>query len=404
MSSLTIGSPPDYQTDYGPGGHRYNDDLLLDRATRERAKREHPTVAHIIDWEELRTAFRPLNDTANSAKRRSHVAGFWSVTVAFLALVGASSEPLMAHLAEPWPKVIAITSGALGLLAFAIAGMGLMYAKQKKSWLWHRLHTEQLRLMHFQAFVWQLPAIAASLRSVEGRREYEATRGAWLKTLEDDFANKDTGRLRTLLNHKEEPPIWQVPGAANHTDPAIPEGVDLAPVFNAYAALRFNEQVGYAEHMLREENRPPSAGEVHRPRTRSLWLWYPGIDLPLLAKRKVLNVAWTTGVAVLVVLHAAILMYGVAGWHSIDAPWPHVVVVVAALLAIATRTLAEGFALTREIERYEEYRAAVSGLERAFHHVQTDVERVRVMLDMEKTAFEEMRAFLRSNAEATFVM
>ena len=82
MSAPTIGSPADHETDYGPGGHRYNDDLVLDRTKRERAKREHPAVAHVIDWEELRAAFRPVNDTANTSKKRSHVAGFWSVTVA----------------------------------------------------------------------------------------------------------------------------------------------------------------------------------------------------------------------------------------------------------------------------------------------------------------------------------
>ena len=404
MSAPTIGSPPDLETDYGPGGHRYNDDLLLDETKRESAKLEHHVVAHIIDWGELRAAFRPLNDTANAAKKRSHVAGFWSVTLAFLALVGAANEPLWVHFAEPWPKVIVIASGTLGLLSFAIAGMGLIYGAHKKSWLWHRLHTEQLRQMHFQAFVWQLPAVAASLSSANGRRQYEAARSGWLKTLEDNFTNKDTGRLRTILNHKQEPPIWQVPGAADHSDPVIPGGVDLAPVFKAYEVLRFNEQEGYAEHMLREENRPPTAGEVRTPQPWSVWRWYPGIDLPLLAKRKLLNVVWTAGVAVLVALHAAILVSSVAGWHAFDASWAHVIVVVSGLLAIAARTLVEGFALTREIERYEEYRAAVSGLKRAFHHAKTDLERVRVMVEMEKTAFEEMRMFLRSNAEATFVM
>jgi hypothetical protein len=402
MSSSTIGVQADHQTDYGPGGHRYNDDLLLDGTIRERAKQEHPAVAHVIDWEELRAAFRPVNDTANAAKKRSHVAGFWAITSAFLALVGASSEPLWAHLAEPWPKVIVIASGTLGLLAFVIAGMGLIYGTQKQSWLWHRLHTEQLRQMHFQAFVWQLPAIAASLGSADGRRQYEAARNGWLRTLEDNFTNKDTGRLRNLLDPKEQPPIWQVPGAADHVDPVVPKGIDLAPIFNAYEILRFNEQEGYAEHMLRKENRPRSACEVRK--RRSLWGWYPGVALPLLVKRKVLDVVWTAGIAVLVAMHASILVANVTGWQALDAPWPHVVVVLFGLLAIGARTLAEGFALTREIERYEEYRAAVMALKRAFRHAGTDRERVRVMVEMEKTAFEEMRMFLRSNEEATFVM
>ena len=174
MVATTISPPADRDADYGPGGHRYNDDLLLDAARRKIARDEHPIVAHVIDFEELRAAFRPVNDEANATKKRSHVAGFWSVTAAFFALVGASSEPLWSQLAEPWPRAIVLTSGALGLLAFAVAGMGLVYGKQKRSWLWHRLYGERLRQLHFQAFVWQLPEIAASARVC---REQKPLRG-----------------------------------------------------------------------------------------------------------------------------------------------------------------------------------------------------------------------------------
>jgi MFS superfamily sulfate permease-like transporter len=110
-------------------------------------------------------------------------------------------------------------------------------------------------------------------------------------------------------------------------------------------------------------------------------------------------VIWFLGIAVLILVHGAILLSHLFEWHALAGPWPHVVVVVAALLSIAAKTLSEGFALTREIERYEEYRAAVSGLHLAFHSTNLPEEKIRLMVEMEKTAFAEMRAFLRSNNE-----
>ena len=66
--------------------------------------------------------------------------------------------------------------------------------------------------------------------------------------------------------------------------------------------------------------------------------------------------------------------------------------------------MSEGFALDREIERFEEYRAIVSSLRRAFREAGSPDRKVRIMVEMEKASFEEMRMFLRSNYEATFLM
>ncbi len=105
---------------------------------------------------------------------------------------------------------------------------------------------------------------------------------------------------------------------------------------------------------------------------------------------------------ILVLVHLGILVLHLGNWHPAD--WLHMTIVVAALVAVASKTLADGFALTREIERYEEYRAVVSSMKRAFQEAASPPRKVRIMVEMEKAAFEEMRVFLRSNHEATFVM
>jgi len=195
------------------------------------------------------------------------------------------------------------------------------------------------------------------------------------------------------------PKIWLHADASISDEPQVPENIDLSEVFQAYESLRFDEQVGYASYMLRPSNRPGSA-----KRQSSNWLWYPGADLPLLAKRRVLYLLWISSFAALIFMHFGITVSHVGGLREFEGTWPHVVIVTAALLAIAVKTLSEGFALSREIERYEEYRSVVNGLRLVFKTASSSHRKVGIMMDLERAAFEEMRAFLRSNHEATFIM
>lgn len=391
---------PGGETDLGPGGHRYNDDLLLAQASRDRASREFPTVFHVLDHEELRGAFRTDNDIANRAKRQSHVAGFWAVIAAFAALSSASIEPLWRHLFSPWPQVIAVIAASLGLTSFCLAAIVLVYGKRKSNWLHTRLYTERLRQFHFQSFLWRLPQIAVSLKDENARNDYRRKREEWFKTYRDNF---DPGaQLAAILNPAALAPIWLHPHPISE-EPPVQVG-DLEDLFRAYETFRFAEQEGYAEYMLRQLNPPEPAGSTGPRRRRLLWLWYPGVDEPLKVKRKILGILFTSAFATLVVMHVGILLSHLSNWHLFESAWPHLTIVLAALLAVAAKTLSEGFALDREIERFEEYRALVSSLRRAFREAASTDRKVRIMVEMEKASFEEMRMFLRSNYEAAFLM
>jgi hypothetical protein len=126
---------PEDSTDYGPGGHRFNDDLLMAPESRKRALEDYPEVYHLLDHERLREAFRPRNQEANLAKKQSQAAGFWAVFLAALALIVAAAEPLWGPLADPIPRVIALVSALLGLVSFMIAALGPIYGKRKFRWL-----------------------------------------------------------------------------------------------------------------------------------------------------------------------------------------------------------------------------------------------------------------------------
>ena len=390
---------PSSGTDYGPGGHRYNDDLLLAQEARDRAQKEYPSVFHLLDNRELRDAFRPQNETANVAKRHAHVAGFWAVTLAFLALALAAGEPLWSHLAPPWPATIAITSAALGVLSIFVSGVWLIFGKRKTTWLHKRLFTERLRQFHFQAFVWRLPEMVQSLRDgTEFQHNYIKARNEWFEIVRDQLRVKGDAQMSALLHPTAAPPIWLHTHALAR-EPIVPgASVELQEIFRAYEVFRFDEQQGYSEFALRRTNNPDDTKKNKFP-----W-WYPGIDQPIKRKRSILNAIWIGALVALLLVHIGVLITHILGLQTWEGPWTHVTIVWLALLAVAAKTLSEGFALSSEIDRYEEYRAIVSGLKQAFHATESPNTKVEIMMEMEKAAFEEMRAFLRSHHDATFIM
>jgi len=403
MKNLFISSG----TDYGVGGHRYNDDLLLASEARDRAQQEHGEVFHVLDHYDLREAFRIENDEANRAKRHSHVAGFWAVASGLIALAGAASEPLWGRLAMPWPAVIVVASASLGLLSFFVSAFWLIYGKRKFVWLHGRLYTERLRQFHFQSFVWRFADIVESLRDGENSRcEYRGKRELWFNNFEQEMKGKGDAQMSGLLDPAVVPAIWLHANALSDEEPILPDtaGIDLKAVFRAYEIFRFDEQQGYAGFMLRLSNMPDPAGVTASRRRGRPWRWYPGINQPLRIKTKMLTAMWIVALAALVLMHVGVLGSHIGAWHWLEGAWIHVAIIWAALLAVAVKTLSEGFALTREIERYEEYRAVVSSLKHAFREAGSPRRKLQIMMEMEKAAFEEMRVFLRSHYEATFIM
>jgi hypothetical protein len=75
-----------------------------------------------------------------------------------------------------------------------------------------------------------------------------------------------------------------------------------------------------------------------------------------------------------------------------------------ALIALGARTLEEGLGLSREIERYEDYRASIFDTRERFDRAGNTDEKLRAMIDMERISFDEMRSFLRTARNASFVL
>jgi len=388
-------------------GHRFNDDLFNSEEARERAAREHSHLFHVLDHEALRREFITPDRAANRQKRISFCAGSWALVCALASLIGGASEPLWGPL-NPWRTWLSCAFAGLGLAAFAVAGVGVIHGRRKLQWLTNRLRTDRLRQFHFQTFVSRLPTIVDSMASDRAKKTYCEHRGIWFESFLVDMKKERFASVGSVTAPDTIPLIWlhSSSGEAPEWPPSL-AGRDLQFVFHAYDVFRFQEQEGYAEYILRERNATAADDGTASSQKRAgspRWPWFPGMNLPIRARRDFLRgLAWAS-LGILTVLHASVLIE--AAWSPEkmgDSPLP-VAILVCALVAVASKTLGEGMALTREVERHEEYRAVVRDLRRRFLGSNDPQMKFRMMVRMEEASFEEMRTFLRAHLEARFIL
>ena len=418
----------------GPDGHRYNDDLLMKDEPRRAAADLHRLVFPVLDHPELRERFVALDSRAGRDKRVARALGFWAVLAALTSLLLGATEPIWGHewqLPRQLTTVIGGTAAVLGIAAALVAAFGMMHGPRKYEWLRARLRTERIRQFHYQTFLFHLPdvlTVVAARRAAgpnapptDAEQEYAARRSDWLKGLAEldrrwaERPPKELIKEVVKWDPDAPPPVWlhaRPGGEMGSAEPTYPAaeaaGLDaeLDAVFRAYDALRFGEQVGYASYNLRQRNAPAPPTALGSPKRRLDTLErFPGRTLPPRQWRAILTRVWQAAFAVLVLLHFLLLaLVLVHPPFEVKPLVLHVGVVDAALVAVAARTLSEGFALTREIERYEEYLAVCSELRRRFWAATSPDEKFRIMVQMERASFEEMREFMRSHLETSFVL
>jgi hypothetical protein len=79
-------------------------------------------------------------------------------------------------------------------------------------------------------------------------------------------------------------------------------------------------------------------------------------------------------------------------------------IIVIAVVALSARAFQQGLQPEREIERYQQYRSAIQSILEQIDEAATPSQKLRVMLQMERLAFDEMRNFLRTHERSSFAM
>ncbi len=361
--------------------YTFNHDLLLGDADLEQAKQDFPNVAFALSNPALNEVFRPIDRRAIADKTRSRRWGVAAVALATFSLMLAAAEVLYHGAHKDIIRLVAAIGAIAGIASVLIGVFGVMYRDRKLQWLADRLSTERIRQFHFQTYAAYAGEIIDGAGNEDAEQAFLARRADEFAAFKASVIDRAREELCTVVEAEDPGEGLFFPERESPIDPASPH---LAEYFRAYTVLRFNRQIGYCDHMLRE-----NAG---------LWKHAP------IRQSKIIGAVAMFCVFAILALHALVFTGALADIRWMKGPEIHVLAIWSAILALAARTIEEGFQPETEIERLRQYRLSLKRIFHRFNRASDPRDKFRAMLDLEKLSFEEMVLFLRSNHEAKFVM
>jgi hypothetical protein len=362
---------------------KFNDDLLLHEVDRQLVKQRFPELFYVLDFPELRDLFSAYELEGNSAKSNRHHKGLWAIGLTAVGLLAAT--PLLSdQYAKAWALTIGILAAVLGIVGVLQESFGILSGASKERWLCARLMTERLRQFQFQVLTYRLQDILDP--SVPQRARMEtlvAKRNRWFAEFRLNYEGHLPARLQAILDDDAEEDFL-LHHDVGCTVPPAAVGADLEQLFAAYRALRFEHQIQYANYKL-------------LPTTRFF-------DSPVKQWRIFRNTALILIFLILLGhLAVAVSLSPPFGWASL-ARVLHLFMLPLVVAILVARALEEGLQPAREVERYTRYRASVVSLLGRFDRAILPEEKLRVMREMERTSYQEMRGFLKTHFESRYIL
>ena len=363
--------------------HVFNDDLLMNDNDLKFARSQFPEIVHVLDHERLRTIFAQYDAEANTARDRVRTLGLGAVLFAMLALLTVATQPAWPH--TPAARWLAVILEIGGMFAALVASGGLWLGPWKQRWLESRFMTERLRQWHFQMWLRRGREIDMSVSDPKAIAAFQSHRMLWL----DEFLKSHEGhldaKLESLTSELGDADTWlhDPPTAYGNKSKVLPH------IFQAYEQLRLNHQYSYAVYKLRRADDKP------------IWRF---LKWPAIRQASVLSNMSSVGLTVALVCSAVLICTHAFGIGADIEPAFRMGAIVSALVGLALRTLQEGLAPEKEIERYNDYRGRIAQLRNRFQETRDQNELLHIMEELERAAFDELRGFLRTHQHAKFLL
>lgn len=356
-----------------------NDDLLLDEETRNQVRKDRPRAFPIVDWPEMRTLFKEIDQDAIAAKRKVRSQGVLAVWIATSGLVLAAFATWLAAPGSAAAVLFGIVSTLLLVGGVCLGLLPLLFGRDRSDWLVTRLKAERLRQLHFQFILGNLELAVRAMTDPAALEELHAKRAEALKSFADRLNPKSPAALFDVLRDSTAQHVWQDArwSAAPPSGKALPAS-EIGELLDALRRLRFGVQRHYAIIAVQEH--------FNAPGVRSTWL-HRGAD------------ALTVAMLIASLLLALSLLFGLEGWDR-------ALIALAASCAAgvaAFRTLEEGLRYGDDALRMAWYLAAIDALEADYDRLQASG-RIRLHQELEALAYREMREFLTSHHRARFVL
>lgn len=351
-----------------------NEDLLLEEESHERLAKSCPELLRVLDWPDLRAAFKTQDARANRGKKWSRRQGLAAVFLSGFGVILLASAEVLNNADRNVINAVALAAmfcgGLLGVLHW-----GLL--RSRHDWLGNRFWTERLRQLHFQGIANNLDLVARAMSEEASFDELKRLRADWFCEVYRDV-DDPRDRMRAVLEDRIQENFWIFPEWAR--DPAPPaENADLMRLLEGLRRLRIGVQWTYSAKNLGDD--------VYSAPTRDRIL------------RRVVSLA-----AIAVVFIAAaglaclasggtILGLGVVGWAFLS--------VALSAVGLMAQSINQGLQAQADTDRYQWYAEEIDDLRYDFERGDI-VAKVTALRRLERASYIELRQFLRAHSAARF--
>ena len=256
---------------------------------------------------------------------------------------------------------------------------------EKRRWLFNRYWTERIRQFHFQWILNTLPKAAAALYDDRALAEWKASRDAAFEDFRHDTKRDLVTAFDRLNDDRAEQSVWIDPAWARPAE-TIEDRPEIGELLAGLRALRLGVQERYTSRKLHSG--------VFSPKTRLGWLLGASNTLTVL-------------IMLLTIAMGAAHAFGFAYSDRKIPTWFLLLGGLSGTLTaavISIRVVNDGLLLRTETERYEWYLASVRSIAERFDAAADMATKVRLLHEMERLAYQEMRRFLLAFQAAKFVM
>jgi hypothetical protein len=406
------------------GTPKFDHDLLARPDDLATARELYPGLFDALYHPELIEYFKNFNDCANSAKRKSRRLGTWAILLGGVAIALAATDVAIRVLLSGDVAVLLIVgliAAVSGLISAALGAFGTLIGPRKHEWLINRFMGERIRQFHFQSLLAQLPLVLAAADSKEARTEQATVRSEGLVGDEKENAAAPDLARKSFLQHRHrrfvafQAAFDELPKEAKFGSTVGPGGEEewrlcesqaslpaksagLHTFFDAYRQLRLQHQLDFANYKLTSD--PKIFSEM--PRRQS----------ELLANVGKFGIQFVIVVHICVVFIIVLSLLGLLLGHRTEFEAATAVtgifafaIIALAVVSLCTHAFAQGLQPEREIERYQQYGSAIKSLVGQFDEAVDPSDKLKVMWQMERAAYEEMRNFLITHHErSSFAM
>ena len=362
-----------------------NDDLLLNRESRDRIARDHRSLLKVFDWPELRAVFEDHDARANEEGRKCSRFGLSAVACGAAGMLLAALSPVLTR--PDWLSGWVIGFLAMGLTILG-TGLGLAHwigARHRSNWLIHRFWTERLRQFYFQFLINNFDLAVKASGNEPALNKYQRRRDEALDRLINDRFRDVPSLIKALEQDEAELSPWlqddwpkeERPGVAPDMSGSEREQMLLRALYKQ----RFGIQKEYTEKKL-DQN-------INSPKTRAKAVRNSCDFLTLAA----MLLAGLTGILLL-------------ASHQLDSLAVRLSMglgAAASAMVLALRIVDEGLQLCVDAERYEWYLSALRALDARFTQSEPD-RQIEALHKLEHLSYQEMRRFIVAHKRARFLL